>query len=444
MVRINIAMREAGEADLDGLIAIDGIAQHNPDRARQLSGWIAGDTCIVAEVEGDLAGYAVLDYSFYQRGFVPMVYVEAERRRQGVGAALLRELESRCRTKKLFTSTNRSNQPMQSLLAREGYVRCGHIDQLDPGDPELIFVKILHTAGAEDRDADENLIDRYRDRMVAASPDLKWQNARVNSDGLMNDVIVVDDAVVFRFPKSQQGRQMLAKEGRLLPELKAQLPVDVPDPFHIAEDMMAYRMLPGRMVANTQFQVLSSGQRQRAADQVALFLSALHAIQPAPETPPASSPNTLEAWSQIRALIEEYVQPLLMSYQRAWVDRLFRSHLDDPEFFGFAPTMVHGDLAFSHLLFDSTDVTLTGVIDWGAAGAGDPAIDLAALIIAWGESFVRLFEPHYPHLPDRLHRARFYAQAIELMWTATGRMKGDDRWFAAHLGGARDIALPDL
>ncbi len=34
---------------------------------------------------------------------------------------------------------------MQKLLTRLGYKPCGYIDELDPGDPELIFVKRVST-----------------------------------------------------------------------------------------------------------------------------------------------------------------------------------------------------------------------------------------------------------------------------------------------------------
>jgi hypothetical protein len=35
---------------------------------------------------------------------------------------------------------------MQRLLVRLGYRTCGFIEELDPGDPELIFVKKLEMA----------------------------------------------------------------------------------------------------------------------------------------------------------------------------------------------------------------------------------------------------------------------------------------------------------
>lgn len=72
-----------------------------------------------------------------------MLYVHPEHRRCGVGTALMRYLESVCQTAKLFTSTNLSNLPMQSLLARLGYELSGVIHNLDEGDPELVYVKRL-------------------------------------------------------------------------------------------------------------------------------------------------------------------------------------------------------------------------------------------------------------------------------------------------------------
>jgi hypothetical protein len=64
-------------------------------------------------------------------------------RRNGAGAALVKHIESLCQTPKLFTSTNLSNLPMQSLLAKLGYILSGVIHNLDEGDPELVYFKRL-------------------------------------------------------------------------------------------------------------------------------------------------------------------------------------------------------------------------------------------------------------------------------------------------------------
>ncbi|HEX8685911.1 MAG TPA: GNAT family N-acetyltransferase, partial [Pyrinomonadaceae bacterium] len=100
----------------------------------------------VAQAGGEVIGYGVLSHNFYAHGFVEMLYVHPGRRRRGVGAALLLHMESLCRSPKLFTSTNLSNLPMQSLLNRTGYSLSGVIHNLDEGDPELVYFKRLRQA----------------------------------------------------------------------------------------------------------------------------------------------------------------------------------------------------------------------------------------------------------------------------------------------------------
>jgi ribosomal protein S18 acetylase RimI-like enzyme len=95
----------------------------------------------VAEQHGTVVAYAVLDYSFYGNGFISLVYVAESARRSGIGRALMRSLDQRCTTEKLFTSTNESNVPMRRLLESLGYEGSGIIYNLDPGDPELVYFK---------------------------------------------------------------------------------------------------------------------------------------------------------------------------------------------------------------------------------------------------------------------------------------------------------------
>jgi ribosomal protein S18 acetylase RimI-like enzyme len=99
--------------------------------------------CFVCTESGRILGYGVLEYSFYEQGFISMVYAAGDQRRQGIGAALCSALEEHCTTPKLFTSTNQTNVPMQLLLQKRGYVESGIIFNLDPGDPELIHFKRL-------------------------------------------------------------------------------------------------------------------------------------------------------------------------------------------------------------------------------------------------------------------------------------------------------------
>jgi GNAT superfamily N-acetyltransferase len=131
------------ETQVDEICSIDDLAQPGSHRRAFILRSVAANSCYFAWHPEQILGFAVLEYSFYEQGFVSLLVVRADWRRQGVGAALMRHLESICQTGKLFTSTNLSNLPMQALLARLAYKLSGVIHDLDEGDPELVYVKYL-------------------------------------------------------------------------------------------------------------------------------------------------------------------------------------------------------------------------------------------------------------------------------------------------------------
>ena len=100
--------------------------------------------------------------------------------------------------------------------------------------------------------------------------------------------------------------------------------------------------------------------------------------------------------------------------------------------------MIHGDLAPYHLCFDPTTQRLNGVIDFGNAGPGDPALDLGSVIMAFGEGSLRQMDSVYPAMSGLMDRARFHAATLELRWALAAVRSRDPAWFLCHLGYARD------
>jgi ribosomal protein S18 acetylase RimI-like enzyme len=135
-----IRRAQAGEAGVIGGID-DPVAARDPQRLALISRAVAAGECFVAIVADTIAGYAVLEHSFYQRGFVSVLHVHSDYRRRGIGTALMQHIEQACRTNRLFISTNRSNAAMQALLRSLGYAQSGIVGDLDPGDPELVYSK---------------------------------------------------------------------------------------------------------------------------------------------------------------------------------------------------------------------------------------------------------------------------------------------------------------
>jgi ribosomal protein S18 acetylase RimI-like enzyme len=138
-----MTVRQARGDDIPAICAIDHIAQTEEQRRQFIRSSVTDDTAFVAIAGERIAGYCVLTYSFFERGFIAMLIVERAHRRRGIGSALVRHCESLCASDRIFTSTNESNLPMQALLEKLGYTRSGVVNDLDPGDPELFYSKQL-------------------------------------------------------------------------------------------------------------------------------------------------------------------------------------------------------------------------------------------------------------------------------------------------------------
>lgn len=132
-------IRAATAQDLPALCAIDTYALEHPGRREEIAAWIAEDACRVIELEGRVAGYGVLANHFFGQAFIELLMVGVSYRRLGIGLALVTSFQESCAGRKLFTSTNLSNHPMQSLLLKAGFRSSGYVDNLDEGDPELVF-----------------------------------------------------------------------------------------------------------------------------------------------------------------------------------------------------------------------------------------------------------------------------------------------------------------
>jgi ribosomal protein S18 acetylase RimI-like enzyme len=141
-------IRDARPVDREALVALDPLAPSDPGRVRFIDEALQSADCIVAEKYDHVVGYAVLDYAFFSFGFVSLVYVDEHYRRRGIGRALVQALAARCRTPRLFSSTNQSNQPMRRFLDTLGFEASGIIYNLDPSDPELVFVLDLASGAA--------------------------------------------------------------------------------------------------------------------------------------------------------------------------------------------------------------------------------------------------------------------------------------------------------
>lgn len=285
----------------------------------------------------------------------------------------------------------------------------------------------------------ETLLKRIR----AIMPELNIETVEHNQEGLINDVVVVNRELVFRFAKTERYADFLDIEMNILDLVRPNLGVGVPTPIHRERGCVAYPFLDGGPLLRETILALNAETQASIAEQLGKFLHGLHTAGITGvdwEIPLTPAPATRERWLGLHGRIREKVYPLMLKHQVQWAERLFESVLEaEPDPFDYQPALIHGDLAPYHILYDVNRREITGVLDFGVAGIGDAALDIGSLITAYGETFVAKMGKTYPKLDEHLPRARFYSQAIELQWILLGLESGETFWFTAHLGNARDV-----
>lgn len=282
----------------------------------------------------------------------------------------------------------------------------------------------------------------YLERIRQAFPSLPLDSVRINSDGLVNDVVIVNNARVFRFPKTEDGKAAMAREARALDLIRRYVELPIPAYHHLEADFAAYDLIPGEPLFRNDFLRQDRAAQNRITAQLGGFLRQLHSI-PLAEAEAVfgvyDGGATHDDWLRFYESVERELFPLMMSPTRAWVKAHFAPLLSDPHFLARTPSVIHDDLAQYHILVDPAAWTLTGIIDFGTARLGDPAADYGMIINVYGESFLARLAEHAPLIADTIDRARFYAGALELQWLRGGVRANDFSWLTAHIDRARDV-----
>ena len=138
----------AQEVDIDEMVALDALVSGRSSRRNLITQAVKQHHGYVARQENQVAGLLLMHEHFFELPFIELLMVHPSLRRQGIGTALMQHIEMIYAPGKLFTSTNVSNERMQRLCERLGYVRSGIIEHLDEDDPELFYFKRLSNEAA--------------------------------------------------------------------------------------------------------------------------------------------------------------------------------------------------------------------------------------------------------------------------------------------------------
>ncbi|MFJ7183378.1 GNAT family N-acetyltransferase [Lysinibacillus xylanilyticus] len=132
---------EARMEHLDEICGIDQQVIGDFSRREYLRTAINEKRCIIQQSEKGIAGFLIFTNDFFENSFISLVIVKPTDRRRGVASTLLDFYIEMATTPKIFSSTNQSNTSMHKVFEKAGFIKSGFIENLDEGDPEIIYVK---------------------------------------------------------------------------------------------------------------------------------------------------------------------------------------------------------------------------------------------------------------------------------------------------------------
>lgn len=134
-------VKKAETKNVDAIVAVDGGVIGNDSRRDFIKKAVAEERCLVATSENEIAGFLIYDTNFFECSFISLIIVSPSERRKGHATALMNYFVKISPTQKIFSSTNQSNQAMQKVFSANGFVKSGVVENLDEGDPEIIYFK---------------------------------------------------------------------------------------------------------------------------------------------------------------------------------------------------------------------------------------------------------------------------------------------------------------
>jgi aminoglycoside 2''-phosphotransferase len=285
----------------------------------------------------------------------------------------------------------------------------------------------------------------YLHTLSAVCPALNIVSAKLHTiDGQFNDIVFINDDLIFRFPRTPLVAESYTNQTMLLTYLQGKLPLPIPCPLYIAtpnvpwqERFIGYRRIPGEpLYRETLVAIQDPTALQSMAIQLASFLHSLHHLALADFPTILSVSDSIGVWEALYIEFQETLFPYMRPAARQWVTDHFESYLKNAPRFTYQPVLRHGDFGGSNILFDPRANRITGVIDFESLALGDPATDVAALS-SYGVEFFALCLATYPEMQTMLDRAQFYRGTFALQEAYYGLRDGDQPAFERGIAAYR-------
>ena len=263
----------------------------------------------------------------------------------------------------------------------------------------------------------------------------------LSNDGQYNHLLLANGTLVCRFPRFSGNAGALLREANILGRIHGRVSLATPRVRYVSPDVtppgevfLAYDYLDGTPLWDDVVAGITDSDRRRALGrQLGRFLAELHAIDVTDVVGVWPTEDVPLNWATMFAEIRDKLFPHMRPDARETITAHFESYLNHCEYQQFIPRLRHGDFGSGNVLYDPATQSVCGVLDFGGAGLGDPAVDLAAASGFGGDIFAGVCE-NYPDADLHLARAHFYQGTFALQEALYGLRSGDRDAYHSGMG----------
>jgi len=201
----------------------------------------------------------------------------------------------------------------------------------------------------------------------------------VEPRGTDNAIWRLGEDLVVRLPRIAWAKEQPAKEAKWLPVLALHLPVAIPEPVALGRPGSGYpfawsvhRWLPGERASPNTI-----GDRSAFADSM---IDVIHGLGDAPTDGAPPSHNRARALAEYDESARQAISSAAELIDAEMALEVWEAGVAAEPYAG-SLRWVHGDLEGNCLVLDGH---LSGLVDWGSACVGDPAVDVQ---VAWSPLF---------------------------------------------------------
>jgi len=257
---------------------------------------------------------------------------------------------------------------------------------------------------------------RYKDvniylRKIAEEFSIKIEKHSYLKYAFGNDVFIVNDKNVFRFPKAKQAIDHLKHEINFLKFLKGKVKINIPNYTYISKnrDFAGYSIIKGKILTSAMFKYLNKKNKGKVVNQLIEFVNDFHRINlnDLSKYKPMKREDFIPIEKKIEHELENKLFPKLSKKEVKMIKNFYQ---ESKKYLQNVPSTctIHGDLYAYNVLWNKNKSEV-GVIDFSNYFIGDPARDFE-VFYDFGPQYPEIAYQKYegPKDEDFLKRAEIY------------------------------------